>query len=134
MNKEEEMIIDRFVRTNVREFNRTHYPIKPSDAFTHKVMMCCIDEEKKRTKINAILIGLLALTPFITREFWMLIKNDYISVSELPFSALIYNAYHVFMSPATFFVLLIAGTGLAAITYTKSWKQLKQTTITVKTS
>jgi len=126
------MIIDRFVRTNVRKFNKAHYPVKPSEDFVHDVMMACIKEEKRQTKINCLLLIFGALAPFIGREVWLLLRNDYVSVSELPFSSLIYNAYHIFMSPITAGILFVVGFAIATALFFKSWKSLKQTTATAR--
>ena len=71
----------------------------------------------------------LALTPFVIREIWMLIRNDYFSVMNWPLGALIYETYHWLMTPAGFYSLLIIGLGAATFVYFRRWRAVNHNKI-----
>lgn len=102
--------IDNFIkgRINSRRFQRL--TIEPSPGFSRQTMDRIYRLEKHRRFLTLYgLAALWALGPLALRQLWLLIRNDYFSASHLPFSSMIVEAYHLFLSLTGAFLLLAAG-------------------------
>jgi len=69
--------------------------------------------EKRQIRRINFWFGFIALSPLIAREIWDFVRDDFISVADLPLSSILQQAYSVFMSSVAPYALLGAGTLLA---------------------
>ncbi|MFH1769050.1 MAG: hypothetical protein ABH833_00075 [Parcubacteria group bacterium] len=122
--KQKDMLFDSYIRKNIKS-DCPDYPIEPTDGFTHNVMTGVISCEKFRAKCISLSLVALAIMPFAIRGVWSLVRNDYFSLSTLPFHGVLYNAYHMFMSPITFYVFLGAGIVMTTFIWAKRWKTME---------
>ena len=81
------MQFDSYIQNRIQSFmaDCTKEGMEPSDDFSNKVMESCICAERSRAKKLNIALILLSLSPFIGRQFWMLIRGDHFSVMHWPF-------------------------------------------------
>jgi hypothetical protein len=114
--EEKDMIIDTYIRTNVRGFG-TSNNLEVSREFGNKVMSAVLKCEKRRSMRKVSLLALIGLSPFLLRLTWLWARNDYFSISEMPMGEYIVKAYSVFLSPFTAYALLAIGVGFALYTF-----------------
>ncbi len=123
--EEKDMIFDEFIRTKVQSFIADPKGgIEPSDDFISKVMTNCISSEKQHANITSIFIIILALLPFASRQFWMLIRNDYFSVGSMPLNSIISSTYHFIISPIAFYTFLGLALGTVTTVCIKRWRTI----------
>ncbi|MEX1063928.1 MAG: hypothetical protein WD898_04020 [Candidatus Paceibacterota bacterium] len=111
MNRDEEL--DNFIRSKIIGNNSAEYFAEPSDGFTERVMAKIYRIERKKRIALYFLTILLSLSPFVLREFWMMVRADYFSISGLPLGGLISRIYGFFISPVALYLLLLAGIGIS---------------------
>jgi len=73
--------------------------IEPTAGFKAKVMAGVTQYERRRDAVIKRWVVILAATPFVLRQIWLLVRHDYFSASSMPFSELLINTYHAFLTP-----------------------------------
>lgn len=113
-HKKEQMIIDKYLTDTIAILGSPPCRIEPSKRFSNRVMSEVVRCERRRGLIRASLFGLALMTPFVLREIWLFVRNDYFSTNNFPFSNAICYVYHVFLSDFAYYAILgvsLAGAG-----------------------
>ena len=127
------MQFDSYIQNRIQSFmaDCTKEGMEPSDDFSNKVMESCICAERSRAKKLNIALILLSLSPFIGRQFWMLIRGDHFSVMHWPFGKIICSAYGMIINSVGFYTLLTAGLLIALFIYIKKFRHIESSTIKI---
>lgn len=85
------------------------HQIEPSRDFAERTLLkiARIDEQKKI--ISHSLALALIFSPFLIRQIWLMVRQDYFSISNLPFAGTVASAYGFFLSALAFYLFLAAG-------------------------
>ena len=107
---------DKHMRTSIQSFIVGKNQIKLSSDFTSRTMArirraYLLHKIKSNTAIIALIFS-----PFLFRAVWLILRNDYFAMGNLPFSQIIGVAYLFFLSSLASYVFLGIGTTLA-VTY-----------------
>ncbi|MDP3954113.1 MAG: hypothetical protein Q8Q06_01685 [bacterium] len=116
--------MDNFFKYHLQRTGSGLYSIAPTDDFTKKIMDEVAKIEKGRILTSRIFVIILSLSPFSARIIWDYLRGDYFSVSSMPFGKYLYVSYHLFMSTASIYLMLMAGVIIAGYTITKTIRQV----------
>lgn len=101
----EEQIIDEYLKAHFSRDEKLP-GVEPSDDFVKRTMMRVAIYEGRRQKILDGLVVMLAVSPIILRQAWLWARNDFFSVSPLPFGETIVRVYEFFLSAAALYGLV----------------------------
>lgn len=105
--------VDEYIRDKMHYFSPQHHSIEPHAEFTGRVMnQILLVERQHRIRMN-VLFCVVALGPIALREIWFFIRNDFISVTELPLGHMVSQVYNAFLSPMTTYAFMAGGLLLA---------------------
>ena len=124
MKDEDTTMIDGFLRAKVEALGYSCRTVEPSKQFQSKVMREIVRCELERAKRRMLFVAFAALTPFIVRAIWSLLRHDYVAVSQLPLGSYIISIYHVFLLPITMYALLILGISVSGLVLWRGWHRL----------
>ncbi len=97
--------------------------IQPSRGFVLKVMNEVTRiEQRRRLRLN-IGFGVLAVTPFVLRQCWFLVRGDFFALSEFPLNTFLIPVYNAFLSSLSGYVFVAGGIILAV--YVLGFPRLK---------
>lgn len=110
---EQEIALDRYIRSGVLSFRKDAYTLEPTHMFTENVLTRVREIERQKNVKMTILFAVIALAPFLSRELWFIVRNNFIHASSLPLGKLLIAAYKIFLKSGSAYVFIGGGFLLA---------------------
>mgnify|MGYP001577208644 CR=1 FL=1 len=114
-------IVDAYIRDRLQRngFMPRFKNIEPSRDFM-RVTLSRIDERRRRLALlNAAILTGAAIIPLASQEAWLHIRNNFVSVSSLPFNHGVSTLYQYFIHPMCTLVLTILPVGITLFMLTR---------------
>ncbi len=91
-----------------------YYTIKPSEDFVARTMCKIHKIETRKKAITHVASFGIALTPFLVRRVWFIMRGDYFAVSQWPMGHQISEAYTLFLSPVAGYACAVFALGMVS--------------------
>lgn len=104
--------------------------IEPSSNFVERTLDHIQKTEHKLTITSNLYIIGFSILPLISQETWLIIRNDFISVIQLPYGHILLETYKYLITPACSIALGVLPISAIAYLLTKprllpAWQRLK---------
>lgn len=117
--------LDEFIRQHAPASERQLTHVRPSRGFVGSTVERAAAYERQRAGLKVLAVMAASFVPFIARQCWLAVRDDYISLADIPMAELVRGMYHFFLSTQAFYIFLFAGIAVAATMSIRRWHNLK---------
>ena len=115
---DKERKLDKYIGHQVRRTVPPLYSIRPSRDFSVRILATITDYEQRRHRLTLVGLTLLAVSPIVLRQLWLILRQDYFSVAQWPLGNLLTWSYNLFViSSLALYLAIVSGTVTAGTLY-----------------
>lgn len=105
----DEIVVDNYLRARFTQDTQLTGGIEPSRDFVQRTIRSIKAYDRRRQAIQDGVVIVLTMSPVILRQAWLWFRQDYFSVSSLPFGQTIIHLYGFFLSAIMLYGLVALG-------------------------
>src|SRR3989344_7080638 len=121
---DKEMIVDTYLRESVGLLGTPPNQVEPTRNFKTRVMREVLRCERQRGIVRLYFFAIIAMSPFVFRMIWSVLRHDYFSISHMPLGNFIYLAYQAFLSSTAAYFMLGVGIIGGAYVIWRGWQRI----------
>ena len=121
---DKEMIVDTYLRETAGLLGTLPNQVEPTGNFKTRVMREVLGCERQRGIVRLYFFAIIAMSPFVFRMIWSVLRHDYFSISHMPFGHWIYIAYQAFLSSTGAYLMLGVGITGGAYVLWRGWQRI----------
>src|SRR3989344_423733 len=115
---DKERKLDKYIGRQVRGTVPPLYSIRPSRDFSARTLATITDYAQRRHRLTLVGLTLLAVSPIVLRQLWLILRQDYFSVAQWPLGNFLTWSYTLFViSSLALYLAIVSGTVTAGTFY-----------------